>query len=164
MASVGSLAQAAANRVRPAITARTEILFIGGESTGPSSPGGAVSRVRAQAPRHRGGRARSGSAGRALRNQGCYQNRRAMMRRATGGTMPAIHGRQYGKDELRRRVGSGSQLAGGRLVELADGRTRGVRAAEVWTGSGFRFLVLLDRGMDIGAADDAGRALAFLHP
>jgi galactose mutarotase-like enzyme len=78
--------------------------------------------------------------------------------------MPVFHGREYAKDELRRLVGSESQLAGVRLVELADGRPRGVRAADVWTGSGFRFLVLLDRGMDIGPAEHAGRALAFVHP
>jgi hypothetical protein len=78
--------------------------------------------------------------------------------------MPLVHGRAYGKSELRRFVGSESQVAGVRLVELADGRARGVRAADVWTGSGFRFLVLLDRGMDIGPAEHAGRALAFLHP
>ena len=55
-------------------------------------------------------------------------------------------------------------MAGIRLVELADGRTRGMRAAEVYTGSGLRFHVLLDRGLDIGAAEDAGRPLAWLHP
>jgi hypothetical protein len=78
--------------------------------------------------------------------------------------MPVIFGRSHDKDELRRLVGAESQLAGVRLVHLADGRVRGDRAAEVWTGSGFRFLVLLDRGMDIGSAEHAGRALAWLHP
>jgi hypothetical protein len=78
--------------------------------------------------------------------------------------MPAIYGRDYRKDELRRMVGSESQLAGIRMVELADGRGRGVRAAEVFTGSGFRCLVLLDRGLDIGPAEDSGRALAIALP
>jgi hypothetical protein len=49
-------------------------------------------------------------------------------------------------------------------VELADGRTRGLRAAEVYTGSGFRFSVLVDRGLDVGPAEDAGRPLAWTHP
>ena len=57
-----------------------------------------------------------------------------------------------------------AQLAGIRLVDLADGRVRGVRAAEVYTGSGFRFQVLVDRGLDLGAAEHAGRPLAWLHP
>ncbi|HXK09246.1 MAG TPA: aldose 1-epimerase family protein [Vicinamibacteria bacterium] len=78
--------------------------------------------------------------------------------------MPSLFGRSYGADELRRLVGGMSQLAGIRLVELADGRARGMRAVEVWTGSGFRFQVLADRGLDLGAAEHAGRPLAWLHP
>ena len=78
--------------------------------------------------------------------------------------MPSLFGRTFSKDELRRLVGAMPQLAGVRLVELADGRTRGMRAAEVFTGAGFRFQVLVDRGLDIGAAEHAGRALAWLHP
>lgn len=76
--------------------------------------------------------------------------------------------RLFGTDlepaELRRLVGSEAQVAGIRLVELADGRTRGMRAADVYTGSGFRFLVLIDRGLDVGAAEDRGRPLAWCHP
>jgi hypothetical protein len=75
-----------------------------------------------------------------------------------------LFGRDHDPAELRRRVGSEAQLAGIRLVELADGRTRGMRAADVYTGSGFRFQVLIDRGLDIGPAEDAGRPLAWLHP
>jgi Domain of unknown function (DUF4432) len=41
---------------------------------------------------------------------------------------------------------------------------RGMRAADVYTGSGFRFQVLVDRGLDLGAAEHAGRPLAFVHP
>jgi hypothetical protein len=78
--------------------------------------------------------------------------------------MPSLYGRSFGRDELRRLVGDVSQVAGIRLVELADGRARGMRAADVYTGSGFRFLVLLDRGLDVGAAEHAGRPLAFVHP
>lgn len=77
--------------------------------------------------------------------------------------MPEIFGRSFSRDELRRLVGAESQVAGVRLVELADGRVRGMRAAEVFTGSGFRFTVLIDRGLDIGSAEHAGRPLAWLH-
>ena len=42
------------------------------------------------------------------------------------------------REELRRLVGGMPQLAGIRLGELADGRVRGVRAAEVFTGSGLQ--------------------------
>ncbi len=78
--------------------------------------------------------------------------------------MPEIFGSLVARSELRRLVGDMSQLAGVRLVELADGRVRGMRAAEIDTGSGLRFLVLLDRALDVGAADHAGRPLAWVHP
>lgn len=78
--------------------------------------------------------------------------------------MPSLFGRSLRREELRTLIGGVSQVAGIRLVELADGRVRGMRAADVYTGSGLRFLVLVDRGLDIGAAEHAGRPLAFLHP
>jgi hypothetical protein len=78
--------------------------------------------------------------------------------------MPSLFGRSFRKEELRKLVGGLSQVAGIRLVDLADGRVRGMRAADVYTGSGFRFQVLVDRGLDVGAAEHAGRPLAFLHP
>ena len=78
--------------------------------------------------------------------------------------MPSLFGRSFLREDLRKLVGGPAQVAGIRLVELADGRVRGMRAADVYTGSGFRFQVLLDRGLDVGAAEHAGRPLAFLHP
>jgi hypothetical protein len=78
--------------------------------------------------------------------------------------MPILFGRSLGREELRRLVGGMSQLAGIRLVELTDGRVRGMRAAEVFTGSGFRFQVLVDRGLDLAAAEHGGRPLAWQHP
>jgi hypothetical protein len=75
-----------------------------------------------------------------------------------------LFGRDYEPEELRRLVGAESQLAGIRPVELGDGRARGTRAAEVYTGSGLRFLVLIDRGLDVGPAEDGGRPLAWVHP
>ena len=78
--------------------------------------------------------------------------------------MPSIFGSPIEKGALRRLVGGMAQVAGIRLVELADGRVRGVRAADVYTGSGFRFQVLLDRGLDLGAAEHSGRPLAWFHP
>ena len=75
-----------------------------------------------------------------------------------------LFGNAYEPGALRRLVGHESQVAGIRLVELGDGRVRGMRAAEVYTGSGLRFQVLIDRGLDVGAAEDAGRPLAWMHP
>jgi len=78
--------------------------------------------------------------------------------------LPTLFNRHYSSDELRRLTGAPDQLAGIRLYEYADGKARGLRAADVWTGSGFRFTVWLDRGMDIGPAEYAGKPLAWLHP
>lgn len=78
--------------------------------------------------------------------------------------MARLFGREYTSGELRQMTGTLAQVAGIRLMELADGKPRGMRVAEVYTGSGFRFQVLIDRGLDIGAADYNGMALAWLHP
>lgn len=78
--------------------------------------------------------------------------------------MPKLFGRSYTPLELRQFAGDMQQLAGIRLVEYGEGRARGLRAAQVWTGSGLRFEVLLDRALDIGAAEHNGRALAWTFP
>lgn len=75
--------------------------------------------------------------------------------------MPKLFGRNWTRHELMERVGDISQLGGIRTVTLNDGNENGVRAVEVRTGTGFRFTVLLDRGMDISEADYAGRSLCW---
>jgi hypothetical protein len=71
----------------------------------------------------------------------------------------------YGYDLDRRGLEAYSsdlrQFADIRLITLDDGAERGVRAAEVRTGSGFDFTVLLDRGLDIGTATYRGVPLAW---
>jgi len=78
--------------------------------------------------------------------------------------MPHLFSRDYTPGELGRLTSTMDQLAGVRLAELSDGRARGMRTADVWTGSGLRFSVLLDRGLDIGPAEFCGVPLAWLHP
>jgi Domain of unknown function (DUF4432) len=78
--------------------------------------------------------------------------------------MPRLFNRDYTPDALRRLTGTLDQIAGVRLVELSDGKARGLRAADVWTGSGLRFTIWLDRAMDIGPAEFCGKPLAWLHP
>jgi Domain of unknown function (DUF4432) len=75
--------------------------------------------------------------------------------------MATLFGRQWSRDELLQRVGDLAQIAGVRLVTLADGKERGVRAAECKTGTGFQFSVLIDRGLDIAGAEYCGKALAW---
>ncbi|RIK30989.1 MAG: DUF4432 domain-containing protein [Chloroflexi bacterium] len=77
--------------------------------------------------------------------------------------MPFLYNRQYTPLELKQFADL-SQLAGVRLVEYQEGKTRGMRVAQVYTGSGLRFEILLDRALDIGAAEHNGRALAWTYP
>ncbi len=78
--------------------------------------------------------------------------------------MPSLFGRDIGRDDLLKRVGDLSQVAGIRMMVLADGAERGVRIADVRTGSGLRFQVTLDRGMDLSLAEYRGIPLAFRTP
>ncbi len=75
--------------------------------------------------------------------------------------MVTLFGRSWTRDEIMRHVGSLSQVGGVRVSELQEGIGRGVRVAEFETGSGLTFNVLLDRGMDIGAAKYRGASLAW---
>lgn len=78
--------------------------------------------------------------------------------------MTTLFGRRWTRQELLTYVGDLSQVGGIRPVTLADGPERGVRAADVRTGDGFNFTVLLDRGMDIGPAEYRGIPLAWVSP
>jgi hypothetical protein len=75
--------------------------------------------------------------------------------------MATLYGTRYTRNELLRYVGDVRQIGSVCVKTVADGAARGVRVADVHTGSGFRFTVLIDRGMDIGAAEWAGRPLAW---
>ena len=68
------------------------------------------------------------------------------------------------ENELKPYIGSMDQLAGIRTSVLDDGKGRGVRIADVDNGSGLRFTVLLDRGMDIGSASFKGTPFAYQTP
>ena len=80
------------------------------------------------------------------------------------------HGQELTRHELARRSGDMAALGGVRTVVLEDGSERGVRVVEFRTGSGLAFDVLVDRAMDIGAAEHAGlsfgwrSATGFRHP
>ncbi len=78
--------------------------------------------------------------------------------------MPTLYGSSLSRAELLQRVGDLSQVAGVRLGALGDGLERGVRVADVHTGSGLVFSVLADRGMDVGAASFCGVPLAWRSP
>jgi len=56
------------------------------------------------------------------------------------------------------------QLAGIRLLEAGDGKARGCRLIDVWTGTGLRFQVNPERALDISSCDFKGMPLAWRSP
>lgn len=74
------------------------------------------------------------------------------------------HGQELTRHELARRSGDTAALGGVRTVILDDGSERGVRVVEFRTGSGLAFDVLVDRAMDIGAAEHAGLSFGWRSP
>jgi hypothetical protein len=78
--------------------------------------------------------------------------------------VPFLFGRQWSPDGLQQHAGYLSQLAGIQRITLAEGRAEEMRVADVWTGGGLHFRVLLDRALDVHAAEHAGRPLAWIHP
>jgi hypothetical protein len=78
--------------------------------------------------------------------------------------MTRLMGGDYAKGELFRRIGHLTQVGGIRRMTLGDGVEAGVQIADVRTGSGFRFQVTLDRGMDLSLAEFKGIPLAWRSP
>ena len=78
--------------------------------------------------------------------------------------MSNLFNRSWTRAELLNYVGDLSQIAGIQLGEWADGNERGLRVADIRTGSGLAFSILLDRGMDIGPASYKGLPLAWVSP
>lgn len=76
--------------------------------------------------------------------------------------MATLFGRQWTRSALLAKVGDLSQVAGVRLAQWDDGTERGLRVADVYTGGGLTFTVLLDRGMDLGPASFRGLPLAWI--
>jgi hypothetical protein len=75
-----------------------------------------------------------------------------------------IFGIEIPKRELLRRVGNLAQVGSIQLLSYEEGYARGSRFLDFRTGSGFRFTVLVDRGMDAGLAEFNGASLAWLAP
>lgn len=78
--------------------------------------------------------------------------------------MTGLFGKNYSRHDLKKRIGHLSQIAGVRFMQLQEGQEAGVRIAEVRSGSGLRFQVSLDRGMDISVAEYKGMSLAWRSP
>ncbi len=75
-----------------------------------------------------------------------------------------VWNRKYERTELMRYFGTMDNVAGVRRLSFSEGKAKGIEVAEVWTGTGFRFSVLLDKGLDIGACDFKGIPVALRTP
>ncbi len=64
--------------------------------------------------------------------------------------------------EIEQYIGNQSQIGGTRHYELTDGWGRNLRAIDVDSGSGLRYTVLPDRGMDISLASFRGINLVYI--
>ncbi|HWQ74744.1 MAG TPA: aldose 1-epimerase family protein [Syntrophomonas sp.] len=76
--------------------------------------------------------------------------------------MGFIYGKNLSKQEIMRRVGDITQIAGAVSARLDDGRGDGTRIINVKTGSGLNFTVVPGRGMDICSLDYCGYACSFV--
>jgi hypothetical protein len=75
-----------------------------------------------------------------------------------------LYGRPLTRTQVAAHAGNLSQFAGVRLMTLGDGAERGVRMLDFRTGSGLRFTVMVDRGMDIAEVEHKGRAIGWHSP
>lgn len=66
------------------------------------------------------------------------------------------------KSEIVKYIGNLSQIGGCRHYTLSEGWGRGMRAADINTGSGLQYTVLPDRGLDISLASYKGMNLVYL--
>lgn len=76
--------------------------------------------------------------------------------------MTSLYGKEYTKSELRRTIGDISQLGGALEFTYTSGKARGATAIEVRNGSGLRFVILPNRGMDIAYAEFKGIPFSYI--
>ena len=78
--------------------------------------------------------------------------------------MAQLFGKDISSQELLRRLGDMTQVAGVQPLELVDGNERGVRAVSLYNAAGLEMLVVPDRGMAITRLVYQGVPLPLLSP
>jgi hypothetical protein len=76
--------------------------------------------------------------------------------------MIQLYGQKLDRNDVNRKFGSLSQFAGVMEYEHRSGKAKGTTVLDVRNGSGLRFSVLVDRGMDIGLAEFCGRPISWI--
>jgi len=72
-----------------------------------------------------------------------------------------LFNRDYSTEDVRNYFGSLEQFAGLRKYRFSKGRAKNIEVVEFRTGSGLRFEVLVDRGLDIGLCEFKGIPISF---
>ena len=75
-----------------------------------------------------------------------------------------LFGQSLSRRDIEAFSGRHEQLFGIELGELSQGRARGMRVARIRNGAGLNFTVLIDRALDIGAAEFNACPLAYFTP
>lgn len=75
-----------------------------------------------------------------------------------------LFGRELTREEILARVGDISQVGGHVPAVLSEGMANGVRTIDVRSPGGISFVVIADRGLDIGRADYCGVPLVWRSP
>jgi hypothetical protein len=73
-------------------------------------------------------------------------------------------GCEYSFKQLRDYVGDMTQLAGVKRYTHTSGRSKGVEAIDVRTGTGLSYTILADRALDISWAEFRGIPLCYISP
>ncbi len=76
--------------------------------------------------------------------------------------MPKLFGKELTKNEIIKRVGDISQIAGAVRYTYGEGKAKGTDAVEVKTGGGLRFVILPDKGMNIAYAEVNGIPFSYI--
>ncbi len=75
-----------------------------------------------------------------------------------------LFGQELTREEVLARVGDISQVGGHVPAVLSEGMANGVRTIDVRSPGGISFVVIADRGLDIGRADYRGVPLVWRSP
>jgi hypothetical protein len=76
--------------------------------------------------------------------------------------MPVINGKSYSRNELLKKCGNISQVAGYKRYIFGEGRAKGTEAVDIDNGNGLRFTVLLDKCLDIAGCSYNGINLTYM--
>lgn len=76
--------------------------------------------------------------------------------------MKKLFNKQLSQSTISPYIGDMSQIAGATPIEYQNGKSRGVKAIQVKTGSGLLFNVLADRALDISYLEYAGIPLSWV--